>query len=138
MYGFEAISAYNGWSMAIVGVLIVFTGLVILSITISQIHKVLYLFDKKKTFFSSIKKKQTQPKTKLIETHEYILPQDIKSLSYYYKQLTDQLEEPFQLADLIKISQKFNFPHPYLSINYLRNAGIIVPQGECLFAFSYE
>ncbi|MBL0731242.1 MAG: OadG family protein, partial [Desulfosarcina sp.] len=41
MYGFEAISAYNGWSMSIVGVLIVFSGLVILSITISQIHKVL-------------------------------------------------------------------------------------------------
>ena len=129
MYGFEAISAYNGWSMSIVGILIVFSGLVILSITISRIHKVLYLFDKKK---------QTQPKTKLIKPPEYILPQDIKSLSYYYKQLTDQLEEPFQLADLIKISQKFDFPHPYLSINYLRNAGIIVPRGECLFALSYE
>jgi len=34
--------------MSIVGILIVFTGLVILSITISQIHKVLSLFDKKK------------------------------------------------------------------------------------------
>ena len=129
MYGFEAISAYNGWSMSIVGILIVFSGLVILSITISRIHKVLYFFDKKK---------ETQPKTKLIKRPEYILPQDIKSLSYYYKQLTDQLEEPFQLSDLIKISQKFDFPHPYLSINYLRNAGIIVPQGECLFALSYE
>ena len=124
MYGFEAISAYNGWSMSIVGILIVFTGLVILSIAISQIHKVLSLFDKKK---------QTQPKTKVIETPESILPQDVKSLSYYYKQLTDQLEKPFKLSDLINISQKFDFPHPYLSINYMRNAGIIVHQGEGLF-----
>ena len=124
MYGLEAISRYNGWSMSIVGILIVFTGLVILSITISRIHKVLSLFDKKK---------QTQPKTNVIETPESILPQDVKTLSYYYKQLADQLGEPFKLSDLIKISQKFNFPHPYLSINYLRNAGIIVRQEKCLF-----
>ncbi len=81
----------------------------------------------------SLRKKQIQPKTKVIETPESILPQDVKNLSYYYKQLADQLEELFQLSDLIKISQKFNFPHPYLSINYLRNAGIIVHQKKCLF-----
>ncbi len=47
MYGLEAINAYNGWAMAITGPLIVMGGLSILSIIISQLHKVVALFDKK-------------------------------------------------------------------------------------------
>ncbi|MBW1726140.1 MAG: OadG family protein [Deltaproteobacteria bacterium] len=39
MYGLQAIAAYNGWAMALAGALIVFSGLVILSFVISQLHK---------------------------------------------------------------------------------------------------
>ncbi|WP_300459313.1 OadG family protein [Desulfobacula sp.] len=47
MYGLEAINAYNGWAMAITGPLIVISGLAILSIIISQLHKIIAIFDKK-------------------------------------------------------------------------------------------
>ena len=41
MTGLEAISAHNGWNIAIVGISIVFTGLTVLSLTIAQLHKIL-------------------------------------------------------------------------------------------------
>jgi len=47
LYGLEAISANNGWAMAITGPLIVMSGLTILSIIISQLHKIVAMFDKK-------------------------------------------------------------------------------------------
>ena len=47
MYGLEAINASNGWAMAITGPLIVISGLTILSIIISQLHKLVAIFDKK-------------------------------------------------------------------------------------------
>ena len=47
MYGFENITANNGWAMAVIGATIVFAGLVVLSFAISQIHKVLALWDKR-------------------------------------------------------------------------------------------
>jgi hypothetical protein len=39
LYGIEAIEAANGWAMAIAGALIVMAGLAILSLVISQLHK---------------------------------------------------------------------------------------------------
>lgn len=47
MNGLENISANNGWAMAITGPLIVMSGLTILAIIISQLHKIVALFDKK-------------------------------------------------------------------------------------------
>ena len=134
MYGIEAISAYNGWVMAILGIAIVFTGLVTLSFVISRIHKVLYFLDKKK-FTKNIQKKIEKQRPKVIEAPGSVLSMDISSLAYHYKPLADQLGEPFKLSALIKLSKKFDFPHPYISINYLRNAGILVSRGEGLFVW---
>lgn len=47
MNGLEAINAYNGWAMAIVGPMIVMGGLSILAIIISQLHRLVAVFDKK-------------------------------------------------------------------------------------------
>jgi len=47
LYGLEAINANNGWAMAIIGPLIVMSGLTILSIIISQLHKLAAILDKK-------------------------------------------------------------------------------------------
>ncbi|MEJ2270181.1 MAG: hypothetical protein P8Y04_10475, partial [Desulfobulbaceae bacterium] len=46
MIGLQAISANNGWSMAFVGALIVMCGLASLSFIISQLHKIIGLFEK--------------------------------------------------------------------------------------------
>jgi len=47
VYGFDNITANNGWAIAVIGASIVFAGLVILSFVISQIHRILELWDKR-------------------------------------------------------------------------------------------
>ncbi|NLB07971.1 MAG: hypothetical protein GX835_13565, partial [Desulfobulbaceae bacterium] len=46
MYGFEAISHHNGWVAAATGACIVFAGLSTLAFLISQLHKLVNLFDR--------------------------------------------------------------------------------------------
>lgn len=57
VYGLDAINAYNGWAISVVGVTIVFTGLVVLSMAIAQIHKLLNLWENRKEL--SLFKKKT-------------------------------------------------------------------------------
>ena len=46
MNGFETILTCNGWSMALTGGIIVFTGLTLLATAISQIHKLVEMMEK--------------------------------------------------------------------------------------------
>jgi len=46
LYGLEAISAQNGWAMAVAGALIVISGLTVLSLVISQLHKIAAFLEK--------------------------------------------------------------------------------------------
>ncbi len=132
MYGLEAISAYNGWAMAITGPLIVMSGLTILSIIISQLHKLVAIFDKKA-------KQPTEPvatnkaKNKDEISAPKILPNDIFETAKIYQMLIDKLEQPFELNDLYNIAEQNSFPHPILTVGRLRDAGILMNEGEGLF-----
>ena len=131
MYGLEAISAYNGWAMAITGPLIVMAGLTILSIIISQLHKVVAIFDKKA-------KQTTEPvvKSKDEISVPKILPNDILETAKIYQMLIDKLEQPFELSDLYQVAEQNNFPHPILTVSRLRDAGILIREGEGLFIWN--
>ena len=135
MYGLEAISANNGWAMAIIGPLIVMSGLTILSITISQLHKLVAIFDKKA-------KQTTEPpiKSKVKSKDEIsvpkILPNDILETAKIYQMLIDKLEQPFELRDLYQVAEQNNFPHPILTVSRLRDAGILIREGEGLFIWN--
>lgn len=135
MYGLEAISANNGWAMAITGPLIVMSGLIILSIIISQLHKLVAIFD--------IKAKQTtEPPTKSkVKSKDEIsipkiFPNDISETAKIYQMLIDKLEQPFELRDLYQVAEQNNFPHPILTVGRLRDAGILKYEGEGLFIWS--
>ncbi len=131
MYGLEAISAYNGWAMAIIGPLIVMSGLTILSIIISQLHKLVALFDKKA-------KQTTEPliKSKDKISVPKIFPNDILETAKIYQVLIDRLEQPFELSDLYQVAGQNNFPHPILTVSRLRDAGILIREGEGLFIWN--
>ena len=131
MYGLEAISAYNGWAMAITGPLIVMAGLTILSIIISQLHKVVAIFDKKA-------KQTTEPvvKSKDEISVPKILPNDILETAKIYQMLIDKLEQPFELRDLYQVAEQNNFPHPILTVSRLRDDGILIREGEGLFIWN--
>lgn len=131
MYGLEAISAYNGWAMAITGPLIVMSGLTILSIIISQLHKLVAVFDKKD-------KQATEPadKSKNEISVPKVLPMDISETATIYQQLIDKLEQPFELSDLYRVAEKNNFPHPVLTVSRFREAGILELAGEGVFIWN--
>ena len=135
MYGLEAISAYNGWAMAITGPLIVMSGLTILSIIISQLHKVVAIFDKKaKQTTEPTVESKVKSKDEILVPN--ILPNDILEIAKIYQMLIDKLEQPFELSDLYKVAVQNNFPHPILTVSRLRAAGILIREGEGVFIWN--
>ncbi|MCG8636060.1 MAG: OadG family protein [Desulfobacterales bacterium] len=131
MYGLEAISAHNGWAMAITGPLIVMSGLTILSIIISQLHKVVAIFDKKE-------KQAAEPavKTQAKITAPKVMPADISETAEIYQKLIDRLEQPFELKDLYRVAEENDFPHPILTAKLFRDAGILEQAGEGVFTWN--
>ena len=138
MFGLENISNYNGWAIAAVGASIVFMGLVVLSFVISQIHKLLNLWDDREKIISRFK---TQPapvepqKAAEMAYKEQRLP-SLDELVNAYSPLVEELEEPFNLSQLFKIANKNDMPHPHLSIQRLQEARILVAQGDGTFIWN--
>ncbi len=140
MFGFENITANNGWSMAVVGASIVFIGLVVLSFVISQVHKILKLWEQRDEFLNRYKKQAQIEEPKTIKAPVAIqrhLP-STKELASIYRPLVEQLKQPFDILQLFEISNKMGLPHPHLSIKYLQQAGILVPQGDGMFTWDRQ
>lgn len=139
MEGFDAISHYNGWAMAIVGASIVFSGLVILSFAISQIHRLLMFWDDRTTHIQRLKNSKVNifnsraNKKPAIENHLI----DIKKVAEMVDPLIDQLGTPFHLTDLYTLAEQHNLPHPHLTITKLRNEKILIPQGDGMFTWDF-
>ncbi len=129
MYGLEAISANNGWAMAITGPLIVMSGLSILAIIISQLHRLTAIFDKKNV-------QSTEPAAQKKISAPIRLPDDNLEAAQIYQPLIDELEQPFELYNLYKIAEKHDFPHPTLTVTRFREAGILKSEGEGLFTWN--
>jgi len=125
MLGLEAISAQNGWAMAITGTIIVMSGLSILAFIISQLHKIIGLFEEKKKASSHF----VQPAA------DFEILNDLESTARLYMPLTDELGDRFHLTDLYRIFEKENLPHPHLTIRTLRAAEYLLPMGEELFSW---
>ena len=138
LYGFDNITANNGWAMAIVGATIVFLGLVVLSFVISQIHKILNLWENKDTLFA---RPNDSPRSGQVQTvagpvyKERRLP-SVDELISIYRPLVQQLREPFNLVQLYEISHQMDLPHPNLSINRLREANVLVALGDGTFTWN--
>ena len=130
MYGLEAISANNGWAMAITGPLIVMSGLTILAIIISQLHRLTGIFDKK-----NIESSESDTKKKE-ESGPIKLPNDISETAKIYQPLIDKLEQPFELYSLYQIADQNSFPHPYLTVSRFREAGILKSNGDGWFTWN--
>ena len=138
MYGLQAIAACNGWAMALVGALIVFSGLVVLSLVIAQLHKVLTLFEKKPVDFQQDRETPTieQPEDKpgLLLPKQF--PSDINEIVRLYKPLVEALGETFYLSKLYEIVRKNNFPHPHITLTALRESEILIPDGDGVFTWN--
>lgn len=129
MYGIDAINAVNGWAMAAVGALIVFSGLVVLSFVISQLHKFVPLlekFDGKKVESEGKASQISPPSTR---------PPDIREQAALFQPIIESIGPSFPLSELYSKAQEHNIPHPHLTISAFRDAGILVPLGDGIFSW---
>ena len=138
MYGLEAISAHNGWAMALAGALIVFTGLVILSFVISQLHKILAIWDKKPTQLPEDQKPaiggESEDASIISLPKEF--PSDINEVAKLYQPLIDEIGETFYLSNLYAVARKNEFPHPHTTLSAFREYDIMIPHGDGVFSWN--
>ncbi len=137
MFGIDNITNNNGWAMAVVGATTVFLGLVVLSFVISQIHKILELWENRGKYLNGGKKKTPPEKIEGPVYQEHRLP-TAKELVSIYRPLVEQLKEPFELIQLFEKTKEMDLPHPHLSIKCLQEADILVGQGDGTFTWNKQ
>jgi hypothetical protein len=114
--------------MAAVGISIVFTGLVVLSLAISQLHKVVALLEEPDRFSALFRKKDAAPAGS--EEVLCVIPGDIHESARNFKMLVDRMPEPFSLSRLLEDAVRCCVVHPHSTLNKLIVSDIIVPDGE--------
>ncbi len=132
--GFANIAANNGWSMAFLGISIVMTGLIVLSLAISQIHKLVAFWERRQAKAAQA----TAPVVELeIESPALALsgqcPIDLDELADLYQPLTEPLGAPFELKELYRVAGESDLPHPHITIRCFREAGLLTMESEGLF-----
>jgi len=121
VYGLEAISTHNGWAMAVAGVIIVFSGLVVLSSTIAQLHKVLRLLN------GGAKGTEGAPAADPTMHH------NLAASARQLRLISGRIGESFPLPKLIELAGLSGLPRPHSTTNDLLKAGLIVPDGKGYF-----
>jgi hypothetical protein len=131
VYGLQAISNANGWSMAFAGAAIVFSGLAVLSFVISQLHKVVRLIE---NFTQEAPVCIAEDGVEKPESSNVVVPDewpaDARSEAVLYIPLIAELGETVELAALYQACRRYDFPHPHITINRLRDTGYLVDAGD--------
>lgn len=129
MYGLAAIQQANGWAIAGAGACIVIIGLAVLAYLISLIPYLTGYFEEKVK--PTANSREINPSPKIIVPEK--LPDDLQAAATIYIALTEDLGRNFSLVELHRKTRAIGLPHPHLSINRFRDAGILVSNGEGLF-----
>lgn len=145
MTGIEAILYHNGFDMAVVGVSIVFTALVTLSLIISQLHKLLLMWDDRRTYiskarrlFSLSKPKRGRALKKEEKKSGVKYFADIEVSSRQFNILIQWMGEPFSLPELIRIAELLGIEHPYSTVSRLIESNLIIPDQKGFFLWNHE
>lgn len=142
MYGLDAINANNGWAISAVGVTIVFSGLVMLSLVISQLYKILALWEDPSRFKAMFKTKPSEKKapapaeSTVAET--IVFTQNQKEMARQFDLLAQSLDEHFSLPRLLHRSQLSGLDDPCSNLNSLLKVKIIVPDGSGFFTWDKD
>lgn len=148
--------------MAALGILVVFSSLIILSVIISQLHKALALWGKKDkwlpgknhskaTISAENTKGQTANKapagripdigTKASALpdrpeHPPVSPGNIDKIIQVWSPVFEKLDKPFELPQLYKLAAKEDMPHPHLTITRLREEKLLIPDENRKYTFA--
>jgi len=126
----------SGWSQALIGASIVMTGLVILSLAISQIHKLVDFWENRSRKAAPTDTGTTTKVNGPTLDVPNQCPADITQTAALYQPLVDQLGSTFELRELYRKAAEFDFPHPHITIRCLREAGILESEGEGRFRWN--
>ena len=135
MQGLAAITAHNGWAMAATGASIVIIGLVVLSFIISQLHRILGIFEKRETAATDVVAKSA-PAVPAIDAGNIDPLSDMAATARQYRTLTAQLGESFGLAQLYQTLDAAKDPHPHITVRELKTTGYLVSADEGKFAWN--
>jgi len=137
VYGLDAIAQNNGWAISVVGISIVFTGLVCLSIAINQIHKFLDLWENRKNFqlFSKDTSSQTDEES---EALPIAFDMGRKEVARQFKLLAGTLNQPFSLARLMSLAEVSGLNRPHDNLYRLLQAKIIVLDDNGYFSWDMD
>ncbi|MCF8035739.1 MAG: hypothetical protein K9K62_02580 [Desulfobacteraceae bacterium] len=137
MTGLEAIFYHNGFAMAAVGITIVFTALVSLSLIISQLHRALFVWDNRRSYikkalrlFSEPKPPESEPVVKYFD--------NIYESARQFNLLIRATGEPFSLPELIRTAETRGIAHAHSTVSHLIAAGLIVGDGRGYFRWNRE
>ena len=138
LYGFEAINTYNGWAISVVGVSIVFTGLVSLSALISQLHKLVALYDnpgKIKNLFAPKPKTaaKTAPPKKIM-----VLTEAQKQVCQQYNLLARTMDDVISLPKLLRMAELSGLKDPHANMTVLIKAGILCEDEQGYFRWDED
>jgi hypothetical protein len=134
LFGFEAIIAHDGLGISVIGISVVFTGLILLSLSVSQIHKIIELWDKRHRF----KKTRQRKDQKAAPVQDLTVPQDIQRASRQFKLLIEWIGEPFPLPKLLDFSEKCGIFRPHSTINELLKCELIIPDENGYFVWNKQ
>lgn len=137
MNGLEAISSANGWAIAFVGITIVFTGLVLLALFISQLHRLIKAWDERCEYTQRIVGKWKKRKDPL-EAQEKASQYSVLETARQAKVIIQFLGEPFSLSHLLEIAKSCDMYRPHSSINDLVCHEYILPDGRGFFRWNSE
>ena len=131
LLGIKAISAQNGWQYAFLGVCIVFSGLILLSFALSQLHKLLNLWENRSSIGQQLKERlKKEAASEEPDTMQPELSSDLMESKLHYQMLVERIGDPFALPRLLRLAKKSGLHRPYANINELLQAGIILPDKE--------
>ncbi|GBC62534.1 hypothetical protein DENIS_3506 [Desulfonema ishimotonii] len=134
MTGLEAINAHNGWSIAVLGISIVFTGLTLLSATISQLYKILEMWENRDEYFK--RKREALEKAQQAPAVCVVLPGNIKESARQFRLLINHMGEPFALPKLLDYARRCGLERPHSSLNDLILSKAIVPDAEGYYSWN--
>jgi len=138
LYGLEAINANNGWAISVVGITIVFSGLVMLSLVIAQLHKVLAFWEdpsKIKKLFKT--KTPDNPEGKEL-ADQLSFTENQKEVAKQFALLARTLEDHFSLPRLLNLAKISDVQDPCSNLNNLFKTKIILPDGSGFFTWDKE
>ncbi len=121
--------------MAVAGVIIVFLGLVLLSTTIAQFHKLLNFWENRDSYYQRLANQRARDGVTGALAPGLVVSHSLRVSARKYRLITKRIGEPFSLPKLIHLADLSGLPRPHATINDLILAGLIVPDGQGYFVW---